>query len=413
LIQVAADARRWPIFRQSPEAAMSMPELLQQLVVRNASDLLLSVGSPPTVRVDGSMIRLRDNAIQPRELRELAESVLDERQKPVFATHHDMNFTLDRPNLGRFRISLYHQRGEPAMAVRYIPHEVPSLDELHLPRALKELVLLPRGLVLVVGASGSGKSTTLAAMIDYRNRSVASHILTVEDPIEYVHVHRKSIVDQREVGIDTDSFAGAMENAMRQSADVILIGEIRDRSTMEQALLYAETGQLCLATLHATNSSQALDRIVNFFPDSARAQILMDLSLNLKAVISQRLLRSSDGGRRVPAVELLLQTSLVSDLILKGQIHQLREAMKQGADSGMSTFEESLWRLYSGGKISMQEALANADSRSDFSLRARLSEPLALADGESGTLAMQNPEPAESEAPDRGWVDDRERSHRA
>jgi len=391
---------------------MSMPELLQQMVARNASDLLLSVGSPPALRIEGSMLMLRDTALASRELSDLVDSVLDQRQQQIFAARHEMNFTLERPGLGRFRVSLYRQRGEPAMAVRYIPHTLPTLDALHLPPVLKELVLLPRGLVLVVGASGSGKSTTLAAMIDYRNRNVASHILTVEDPIEYVHAHKKSIVDQREVGADTESFAMAMENAMRESADVIMIGEIRDRATMEQALLYAETGQLCLATLHATNSSQALDRIVNFFPDSARTQILMDLSLNLKAVISQRLLRGTDG-RRLPAVELLLQTALVSDLIVKGEIHQLREAMKQGTDSGMSTFEESLWRLYSDGKISMDEALANADSRTDFQLRARLSGPLSLADSETTGLSVSQPTPPPArEAPDTGWVDERERGRR-
>lgn len=276
---------------------------------------------------------------------------------------------------------------------------------------LKDLILLPRGLVLVVGASGSGKSTTLAAMIDYRNRHIAGHVLTIEDPIEYVHHHRKSIVDQREVGADTESFALAMENAMRESADVIMIGEIRDRATMEQALLYAETGQLCLATLHATNASQALDRIIGFFPDSARQQVLMDLSLNLKAVVSQRLLRTATGGRRLPAVELLLLTSLVSDLIIKGEIHQLREAMKQALDSGMLTFEESLWRLYSAGKITMEEALANADSRTDFSLRVRLSEPLTLTDREDGTLSIQKTTNAPAtDSADAGWVDDRERA---
>ena len=393
---------------------MAMPEFLNEMVSRNASDLLLSVGSPPAMRIEGSMVMINDTPIESRQLAELADSVLDASQKQVFSARHEMNLTIDRPRLGRFRISMYRQRGEPAMAIRYIPHEVPSLDSLHLPAALKDLILLPRGLVLVVGASGSGKSTTLAAMIDYRNRNLSSHILTIEDPIEYVHQHHKSIVDQREVGPDTESFALALENAMRESADIIMIGEIRDRATMEQALLYAQTGQLCLATLHATNASQALDRILCLFPDSARQQVLMDLSLNLKAVISQRLLRSADGGRRVPAIELLLQTSLVSDLILKGEIHQLREAMKQGFDSGMTTFEESLWRLYSDGRISMEEALENADSRTDFSLRVRLSEPLSLADRDTDTMSLQKSAavPAAAESADAGWVDDRERAHR-
>ena len=392
---------------------MSMLDLLQQMVARNASDLLLSVGSPPAMRIEGTLIMFGDAPLDTRQVEALVNATLDEARRPVFAQRHELNFTLDQPPLGRFRISLYRQRGEPAMAVRYIPRDVPSLDSLHLPPSLKDLILLPRGLVLVVGASGSGKSTTLASMIDYRNRNVSSHILTIEDPIEYVHQHHKSIVDQREVGPDTDSFALAMQNAMRESADVIMIGEIRDRATMEQALLYAETGQLCLATLHATNASQALDRIVGFFPDEARPQVLMDLSLNLKAVVSQRLLRAADGGRRLPAVELLLLTTLVSDLIVKGDIHRLREAMKQGLDSGMLTFEESLWRLYSAGKITMEEALANADSQTDFSLRVRLSEPLQLADRENGSLSIQKTTAEAPEAvPDSGWVDDRDRTRR-
>ena len=391
---------------------MLMPELMQEMIARNASDLLLSVGSAPALRIEGSLIMFSDAPVESQALAELADSVMSDAQKRIFAERHELNFTLDRPQLGRFRISLYRQRGEPAMAIRYIPRKIPSLESLHLPPALKDLILLPRGLVLVVGASGSGKSTTLAAMIDYRNRNLSSHILTIEDPIEYLHQHQRSIVDQREVGPDTESFVLAMKNAMRESADVIMIGEIRDRETMEQALLYAETGQLCLATLHATNASQALDRILNFFPDTAHQQVLMDLSLNLKAVISQRLLRSADGGRRVPAVELLLQTSLVSDLILKGEIHQLRDAMKQGTDSGMSTFEESLWRLYSARKITLDDALDNADSRTDLSLRVRLSEPLTLAGRESDAMSVEKPASSSNVEADAGWVDDRERARR-
>jgi twitching motility protein PilU len=322
----------------------------------------------------------------------IADSILDEARKATFAQKHEMNLTVDREGVGRFRVNLYRQRGETAIAIRYIADRIPGVDTLNLPSNIKDLIMLRRGLVLVVGAAGSGKSTTLAALIDYRNRLRSGHILTIEDPIEFLHKHGKSIVDQREVGFDTESYAEALKNAMREAPDVIMIGEIRDRETMEQALLYAETGQLCLATLHSNNASQTLDRILSFFPEGARAQVLQDLSQSLKAIVSQRLLRSATGGRRVPAVELLLQTTFVSDLILKGQTNQLKEAMKQGLDAGMLTFEESLLRLYRAGRITLDEALENADSRSDLSLRVRLSEPVALELEQKQHLAIDKAE---------------------
>jgi len=357
---------------------MAMIDYLRLMAARGASDLFISVGAPAALKIEGEVQMLDGPVLDSSAVTLLADSLLDDARRRSFADVHELNLTVADADAGRFRVNLYKQRGETAIAVRHVPSYIPSIESLRLPPILKDLVMLPRGLVLVVGAAGTGKSTTLAAMIDYRNQHRAGHILTIEDPIEFLHRHRKSIVDQREVGTDTASFADALHNAMREAPDVIMIGEIRDRETMAQALIYAQTGQLCLATLHANNASQTLDRIVSFFPDSAREQVFLDLSLNLKAVISQRLLRSARGGRRVPAIELLLQTAHVSDLILKGEIHQLHEALKQGLDSGMLTFEESLLKLYREGSITLEEALQNADSRSDLSLRVRLSEPIGL-----------------------------------
>ncbi|MGC8508992.1 MAG: PilT/PilU family type 4a pilus ATPase, partial [Thiomonas sp.] len=305
------------------------------------------------------------------DLHALAYSVMNDRQQKEFESEWELNLALGLNDVGRFRISIYKQRSAIAMVIRYITSNIPPLSALNLPGKLEELVMIPRGLVLVVGSTGSGKSTTLASMIDHRNSTRTGHILTIEDPIEYLHSHKKSVVDQREVGLDTQSYAAALKNAMRQAPDVILIGEIRDRETMQQAIAYAETGHLCLSTLHANNANQTLDRIINFFPETARHQLLIDLSLNLRAVISQRLLRGVDG-KRIPAVELLLHTSYVADLIQKGEIDKLKEAMAQGIDQGMMTFDESLYRLYAAGKISLDEALANADSQTDLSLRIRL-----------------------------------------
>lgn len=373
---------------------MDLNEYLRMMATQNASDLFLSVGAPPAMKIEGETRMLDAPVLDPQTVAQIADALLDDAHKQAFAQAREMNLTISKADVGRFRVNLYRQRGEPAIAIRYIPNQIPSLESLNLPPNLKDVILLPRGLVLVVGASGSGKSTTLAAMIDYRNKNRGGHILTIEDPIEFLHSHNKSIVDQREVGQDTNSFADALTNALRESPDVIMIGEIRDRETMEQALIYAQTGQLCLATLHANNANQAIDRIINFFPDSARKQVLLDLSLYLCAVVSQRLLRSATGGRRVPAVELLLQTSHVSDLIQKGEIEQLKDAMKQGLDSGMLTFEESLLRLYHTGQIDLEEALENADSRSDLSLRVRLSQPLRLVDQpESEPMTIDTSDP--------------------
>ncbi len=385
---------------------MDLTEYLRMMVAQDASDLFLSVGAPPAIKTEGETRIIDAPVLDSAAVSTVADSLLNAGRKNVFDQTHEMNLTVDRQGIGRFRVNLYRQRGETGIAIRYIPNRIPSLESLNLPPNVRDLVMLKRGLVLVVGAAGSGKSTTLAALIDYRNQHRSGHILTIEDPIEFVHAHGKSIVDQREVGIDTNSYAEALKNAMREAPDVIMIGEIRDRETMEQALLYAETGQLCLATLHSNNANQTLDRILNFFPEAAHKQVLQDLSLNLKAVLSQRLLRSASGGRRVPAVELLLQTAFVSDLILKGEISQLKEAMKQGLDSGMLTFEESLLRLYRARRISMDEALENADSRSDLSLRVRLSEPLSLELEQQQRLAIDKSQEARLNEPRAGWKEE-------
>jgi twitching motility protein PilU len=370
---------------------MEIGQLLGVMAQKKGSDLFLSVGAPPSMKIEGETYHLGQTPLTAADLHALAYSVMNDRQQKEFESQWELNLALGLNDVGRFRINIYKQRGAIAMVIRYITSNIPPLSALNLPRKLEELVMIPRGLVLVVGSTGSGKSTTLASMIDHRNSTRTGHILTIEDPIEYLHSHKKSVVDQREVGIDTQSYAAALKNAMRQAPDVILIGEIRDRETMQQAIAYAETGHLCLSTLHANNANQTLDRIINFFPETARHQLLIDLSLNLRAVISQRLLRGVDG-KRIPAVELLLHTSYVADLIQKGEIDKLKEAMAQGIDQGMMTFDESLYRLYTAGKISLEEALANADSQTDLSLRIRLAHGGAQSVAPL-TLKPQTPEP--------------------
>ena len=352
---------------------MDIAPYLKLMVQKNGSDLFFSTGAVPHMKTEGRTMPIGDQRLESGKVRELAYSIMTDEQKSEFENTMECNLAISVGGLGRFRVNVFRQRGDAAMVIRYIKGKIPSIEELNLPPILRDLIMEPRGLVLVVGSTGSGKSTTLASMIDHRNETQTGHILTIEDPIEFLHSHKKSIVDQREVGLDTLSFENALQNALREAPDVILIGEIRDARTMMHATAYAETGHLCLATLHANNANQAIDRIVNFFPDSAHKQLFNDLSLNLKAVVSQRLIRTADG-KRMPAVEILLLTSFISELIQKGDIHSIKEAMEQGKEQGMQTFDMALYDLYMKKKITLEEALKNADSRNNLSLKIRLNE---------------------------------------
>jgi twitching motility protein PilU len=375
------------------EKVMDIVPYLKLMVQKNASDVFFSTGAPVNIKAEGHAIPVGDTKLGPGQVRKLAYSIMNDNQIREFESTLECNLAISVTGLGRFRVNVFKQRGDVAMVVRYIKGTIPPVEELNLPKTLKDLIMEPRGLILVVGATGSGKSTTLAAMIEHRNQSATGHILTIEDPIEYLYVHKRSVVNQREVGLDTLSFEAALKNAMREAPDVILIGEIRDQAAMQHATAYAETGHLCLSTLHANNANQALDRIINFFPDSAHNQLFMDLSLNLKAVISQRLVRGKHGGR-IPAVEIMLLTSYISELIQKGKVHEIKEAMEQAQESGMQTFDQALFDLYKADKITMEEALRHADSRNNLSLRIRLSESGDISDqgGGHGGLSMGDPE---------------------
>jgi twitching motility protein PilU len=367
---------------------VELTAFLNLMAQKNASDLFLSTGAPPSIKIEGLTRHIGEKALVAEDVRSMAYSIMNEHQQKEFEASWEMNLAIALGDLGRFRVNVYRQRGDMAMAIRFITNKIPSIESLKLPAVLRDIIMLPRGLVLVVGATGSGKSTTLASMIDYRNANRTGHILTVEEPIEYVHSHKMSVVDQREIGLDTQSYANALKNAMREAPDVIMIGEIRDRETMQAAIAYAETGHLCLSTLHANNANQTLDRIINFFPEAARHQLLIDLSLNLKAVVGQRLLTGLKA-KRVPAVELLLSSAYISDLIEKGEIASIREAMKQGNDQGMQTFDQALYQLYAAGEISYQEALEHADSRTDLALKVRLEGP-APQGGEATGLRLED-----------------------
>jgi len=355
--------------------AADLGPYLQEMVAHNASDLFLTVGALATVKVEGKFVALDTEPLASGEVKLLAYSVMTELQIRNFERNLECDLALTIDRLGRFRFNVYVQRGEVSMVVRFVRSQVPPLSTLRLPRILEQLAMLRHGLVLVVGAAGAGKSTTLASMIEHRNLRSSGHILTVEDPIEYVHSHARCIVDQREVGLDTLTFGDALRHALREAPDVIMIGEIRDEETMRHALHYAETGHLCISTLHANNANQAVDRIINFFPEGARHQILLDLSMNLKGVVAQRLLQTSKG-KRVPATEVMLLSSYVSELIQKGQIDELKPAIARSNEVGMHTFDQSLYKLFTDGDITMDEALDAADSRTDLSLRMRLAAGL-------------------------------------
>jgi len=348
-----------------------MSPYLHFMVHARASDLFLTVGAPPSVKRQGVVRPMNLPPLSSMVAKSLAYSVMRESQMRDFERTLECDLATEIEGLGRFRFNIFMQRGEVAMVARYISSSIPTLDQLILPPALKDLVMLKRGLVLIVGAAGSGKSTTLAAMLDYRNSTSPGHILTIEDPIEFVHKHKLSLVDQREVGLDTQSFEEALRHAMREAPDVIMIGEIRDRLTMQHAMSYAETGHLCVSTLRANNANQAIDRVLNLFPEDARRQALLDMSLNLKGVIAQRLITGVNG-TLVPAVEVMLQSPYIADLILKGQIDQIKPAMAKSTELGMQTFDQSLYDLYKSGKISLDQAIENADSKTDLSLHIRL-----------------------------------------
>ncbi len=349
---------------------MDIRVLLQEMVTRGASDLYITVDSPPVVRIEGVNHTLPGELLTPPEVESLANALMTERQRAVFEEAMEMNLGITSSKLGRFRVNVFRQRGTVGVVVRQIKTTVPTIDELLLCEVLKDLAMTKRGLVLVTGATGCGKSTTQAAMIDHRNENTAGHIISIEDPIEFIHPHKKCLVTQREVGFDTESFGTALRNTLRQAPDVILIGEVRDRETMEAAITFADTGHLCLATLHSNNANQALERIMNFFPMERHPEIFLQLSLNLRAIISQRLVPGVDG-RRVPALEILIDTPYIKDLIKKGQVDTLKEAMERSTLEGGQTFDQALFALYEQGRITAEQALANADSANNLRIRIK------------------------------------------
>ncbi|MBK8015991.1 MAG: PilT/PilU family type 4a pilus ATPase [Betaproteobacteria bacterium] len=354
------------------QAIKFVHDLLRAMVAKKASDLFLTAGFPPAFKLDGKMTPVSSQSLTPMHTQELARAIMNDRQAAEFEKSKECNFAINPPGIGRFRVNAFVQQARVGLVLRTINTSIPRIEELGLPDTLKDVVMTKRGLVIVVGATGSGKSTTLAAMIGYRNENSQGHIITIEDPIEYVHEHRNCLVTQREVGVDTESWEAALKNTLRQAPDVILIGEIRERETMEHAIAFAETGHLCMGTLHANSSNQALDRIINFFPEERRAQLLMDLSLNLKGMVSQRLIPKRDGKGRAAAIEILLNSPLISDLIFKGDVHEIKEIMKKSRELGMQTFDQALFDLYEAGAISYEDALRNADSMNELRLAIKL-----------------------------------------
>ena len=354
------------------QAITFMNSLLVMMVQRKSSDLFLTAGFPPALKVDGEVTPISKTVLSPMHTLTLARSIMNDKQAAEFERTSECNFAINPPNTGRFRCSAFMQQNSVGLVIRTINTTIPRFEELMLPPILRDIVMAKRGLVIFVGATGSGKTTSMAAMIDHRNRNSRGHIITIEDPIEFVHEHRNCIITQREIGSDTESWTVALRNTLRQAPDVIMIGEIRERETMDHAIAFAETGHLCLATLHANNTNQALDRIINFFPEERRQQLLMDLSLNLRSFISQRLIIKRDGKGRVPAVEVLLNSPLIADLIFKGDVSEIKEIMKKSNELGMQTFDQALFQLHEAGHISYEDALRNADSVNDVRLRIKL-----------------------------------------
>lgn len=349
-----------------------MHDLLRMMVQKNGSDLFITAGAVPSMKVDGVMTPLSNQSLSPQHTQILVSSIMNDKQRGDFEETQECNFAISLPSISRFRVNAFTQRGSVGVVLRVIRSDIPEFKDLNLPDILQDISMTKRGLVIFVGATGSGKSTSLAAMVGHRNQNSHGHIITIEDPIEFVHNHRNCIVTQREVGVDTESFEIALKNTLRQAPDVILIGEIRDRETMEHAIAFAETGHLCLSTLHANSTNQALDRIINFFPEERRQQLLMDLSLNLKSLISQRLIPNISGTGRVAAIEIMINTPLMSDLIFKGNVHDIKELIAKSNELGMQTFDQALYTLYEAGSIKYEDALRNADSVNDLRLRIKL-----------------------------------------
>jgi twitching motility protein PilU len=354
------------------QAIRLMQDLLRRMVDRKGSDLFITASFPPAIKIDGEVRPQTDKALAPEQSAVLVRSIMNDRQTREFDATKEANFAIAPPGIGRFRVSAFVQQGQTGCVIRQINATIPTIEELELPPILKDIVMSKRGIVIVVGATGSGKSTTLAAMVGYRNEKTRGHIVTIEDPVEYVHAHRGCVVTHREVGVDTDSWHTALKNTLRQAPDVIMIGEIRDRETMEYAIQFAETGHLVLATLHANSTNQALDRIINFFPEEKREQLLMDLSLNIRAMVSQRLVPREKTEGRIAAVEILIGTPLISDLIFRGEVAKIKEVMARSNRLGMKTFDQALFDLFEAGVISYEEGLRNADSKNELRLRIKL-----------------------------------------
>lgn len=364
------------------QAIKFMRDLLKLMVEKEGSDLFITVGFPPAIKVHGKIMPVSKTELTPDNTKALAYAVMNDKQLKEFEATKECNFAVNPVGVGRFRANAFVQQSFCGLVMRTIETEIPNLDKLKLPEVLKDIVMTKRGLVMMVGGTGSGKSTSLAAMIDYRNQNSFGHIITIEDPIEYVHPHKSCIIMQREVGIDTDDWDIALKNTLRQAPDVILLGEVRDRETMEFGIAFAETGHLAMATLHANSANQALDRIINFFPEERRQQLLMDLSLNLKAVIAQRLLKTVDGKGRAAAIEIMLNSPLISDLILKGEVHEIKAIMGKSNELGMKTFDQALFDLHEGGRVTIEDALRNADSMNELRLRIKLEGKDAKEPGE-------------------------------
>jgi twitching motility protein PilU len=354
------------------QATKFVNDLLKLMVSRNGSDLFITADFPPAIKVDGKVTKVSPQPLNATHTLALARSIMNDKQVADFERSKECNFAIAPPGVGRFRVNAFVQQGKVGMVLRVIPMSVPTIDSLGMPGVLKEVAMTKRGLCILVGATGSGKSTTLAAMVDWRNENSFGHIITIEDPIEFVHTHKNCVVTQREVGIDTDSWEAALKNTLRQAPDVILMGEIRDRETMEHAVAFSETGHLCLATLHANSANQALDRIINFFPEERRAQLLMDLSLNLKGMVSQRLIPKQDSKGRLAVVEVMLNSPLISDMIFKGEVTEIKEIMKKSRELGMQTFDQALFDAYEANLITYENALRNADSVNDLRLQIKL-----------------------------------------